>query len=58
MPLSSAPWRQGAEAVREWRHDHGGLLVTSATATCWMFFGIVASSFAEVAFMVASKHVP
>ncbi len=56
--LSSAPWRQGAEAVREWRHDHGGLLVTSAKATCWMFFGIVASFCAEVAFMVAFKYVP
>ena len=56
--LSSAPWRRGAQAVRQWRQDHGGLLVTAAKATCWMFFGIVASFFAEVAFMVAFKHVP
>lgn len=56
--LSSAPWRRGPQAVRQWRQDHGGLLVTSAKATCWMFFGIVTSFFAEVAFMVAFKHVP
>jgi hypothetical protein len=56
--LSAAPRRQGAQAVRQWRQDHGGLLVTSAKATCWMFFGIVASFFAEVAFIVAFKHVP
>lgn len=56
--LSSAPWRRGAQAVRQWRQDHGGLLVTSAKATCWMFFGIVTSFFAEVAFIVAFKHVP
>ena len=56
--LTSAPWRRGAQAVRQWRKDHGGLLATAARATCWMFFGIVASFFAEVAFMVAFKHVP
>jgi hypothetical protein len=56
--LSSAPWRLGADAVRQWRRDRGSLLVTAVKATCWMCFGIVASFFAEVAFMVAFKHVP
>jgi hypothetical protein len=56
--LSSAPWWLGAEAVRQWKRDRGGLLVTAEKATCWMCFGIVASFFAEVAFMVAFKYVP
>ena len=45
--LSAAPWRQGAEAVRQWRHDHGGLLVTSAKATGWMFGALFFSYVAE-----------
>jgi hypothetical protein len=45
--LSAAPWRQGAEAVREWREAHGGLLVTSMWATAWMFAALFFSYLAE-----------
>ncbi|MGC1619223.1 MAG: hypothetical protein WA765_12110 [Candidatus Acidiferrum sp.] len=45
--LSACPWRQGGEAVRQWREAHGGLLVTSVRATAWMFFGLLASYAAE-----------
>jgi hypothetical protein len=45
--LSSAPWRRGAEAVREWREAHGGLLVTSMWATAWMFAALFFSYLAE-----------
>ena len=57
--LSSVPWRQGAEAVRQWRRDHGGLLVTVTKATCWMFFGLLGSFACEVLFMLAfRRYVP
>jgi hypothetical protein len=45
--LSAAPWRQGRDAVHRWREANGGLLVTSAKATIWMFFGLFASYAAE-----------
>jgi hypothetical protein len=45
--LSNVPWRQGADAVRQRRQEQGGLLVASAKATCWMFFGLLASYGAE-----------
>jgi hypothetical protein len=45
--LSAAPWRQGAEAVRQWREAHGGLLVTSVKATVWMFGALLFSYLAE-----------
>ena len=45
--LSACPWRQGAEAVRQWREAHGGLLVTSVKATVWMFGALFASYAAE-----------
>jgi len=56
--LSSAPWRQGAAAVRQWRHDHGGLLVTVTRATAWMFVGLFGSFFCEIAFLFAFRRVP
>jgi hypothetical protein len=45
--LSACPWRQGGEAVRQWREAHGGLLVTSAKATGWMFGALFFSYVAE-----------
>jgi hypothetical protein len=45
--LSGVPWRQGAETVRQHRRDHGGLLVESAKATCWMFGALFFSYCAE-----------
>lgn len=45
--LSAVPWRQGAEAVRQHREAHGGLLVASAWATLWMFGSLIASYCAE-----------
>ena len=45
--ISAAPWRRGAEAVREWREAHGGLLATSMWATAWMFAALFFSYFAE-----------
>ena len=45
--LSAVPWRQGAEAVRQHREAHGGLLVASAWATLWMFGGLFLSYAAE-----------
>ena len=45
--ISAAPWRRGAEAVREWREAHGGLLVTSMWATAWMFAALFFSYLAE-----------
>ena len=29
--LSACPWRQGGEAVRQWREAHGGLVHTSSS---------------------------
>ncbi|MGB6625480.1 MAG: hypothetical protein WBE43_11915 [Candidatus Acidiferrales bacterium] len=45
--LSATPWRRGAEAVREWREAHGGLLITSVWATAWMFAALFFSYLAE-----------
>jgi hypothetical protein len=47
LQLSAAPWRQGAEAVREWRDANGGLLHTSIRATGWMFGALFFSYVAE-----------
>ncbi len=49
--LSAAPWRQGAEAVRQWRAEHGGLLHTSILACGWMFGALFFSYVAEGAFL-------
>ena len=56
--LSAAPWRQGAEAVRQWRHDHGGLLVTSAKATVWMFGALICSYVAEFTMLFLFRPSP
>ena len=53
--LSAAPWRQGAEAVRQWREAHGGLLVTSAKATVWMFGTLFLSYIAEFLLVFAAQ---
>jgi len=45
--LSACPWRQGGEAVRQWREAHGGLLVASVKATVWMFGALFFSYVAE-----------
>ena len=51
--LSAAPWRQGAEAVRQWRAEHGGLLHTSILACGWMFGALFFSYVAEFALLFA-----
>jgi len=53
--LSSAPWRHGAEAVRQSREAHGGLLVTSVKATVWMFGGLFLSYAAEALLLFAGR---
>jgi hypothetical protein len=53
--LSAAPWRQGADAVRQWRAEHGGLLVTSAKATVWMFGALFFSYVAESALLFTTR---
>ena len=53
--LSAAPWRQGAEAVRQWREAHGGLRVTSMKATAWMFGGLLLSYAAEFLLLFAGR---
>ena len=53
--LSAAPWRQGAEAVRQWREAHGGLLVTSVKATVWMFGALFLSYIAEFLLVFAAR---
>jgi hypothetical protein len=53
--LSAAPWRQGAEAVRQWREAHGGLLVTSVKATVWMFGALFLSCLAEFLLLFSNR---
>ena len=53
--LSAAPWRQGAEAVRQWRAEHGGLLRTSILACGWMFGALFFSYVAELALLFAGR---
>jgi hypothetical protein len=45
--LSACQFWLGAEHVRQWREEHGGLLHTSIIATGWTFFGLLASFAAE-----------
>jgi hypothetical protein len=45
--FSSAPWRQGREAVHRWREERGGLLHTSFWACAWMFGSLFFSYVAE-----------
>jgi hypothetical protein len=53
--LSAAPWRHGGEAVRQWREANGGLLVTSAKATAWMFGALFLSYIAEFLLVFAAR---
>jgi hypothetical protein len=53
--LSACPWRQGGEAVREWREAHGGLLHTSLIATGWMFGALFFSYAAEFLLIVTTR---
>jgi hypothetical protein len=53
--ISAVPWRQGAEAVRQHREAHGGLLVASAKATVWMFGALVCSYVAEGALLFLTR---
>jgi hypothetical protein len=46
--LSACKFWLGAEHVREWREEHGGLLHTSFIATAWMFSALFASYGAEL----------
>ena len=40
---SAAPWRRGAEAVRQWRAESGGYLHTIPRACAWMFGTLILS---------------
>jgi hypothetical protein len=53
--LSAAPWRRGAEAVRQWRAEQGGMPVTVGKATCWLFGAIFFSYLAETALTLATR---
>jgi hypothetical protein len=53
--LSSAPWRKGGEAVRQWREAHGGLLHTSVLACGWMFGALFFSYLAEFVFLFSTR---
>lgn len=53
--LSAAPWRQGAEALCQWREAHGGLLLTSVKATVWMFGALFLSYLAEFLLLFADR---
>jgi hypothetical protein len=50
--LASKAWR-GAAAVRQWRREQGGFLVTIPRATAWMAFGLFGSFAAELALLAA-----
>jgi hypothetical protein len=56
--LSAAPWRLGGAAVRQWRYEQGGLLVTSLHATGWMFFGLIASYAADFLMLFLVRPSP
>jgi hypothetical protein len=56
--LSACPWRQGGEAVRQWREAHGGLLVTSMKATGWMFGALFFSYVAEFLMLFLVRPSP
>jgi hypothetical protein len=53
--LSASKFWLGAEAVRQWRETHGGLLVTSVKATVWMFGGLFLSYAAEALLLFAGR---
>lgn len=56
--FSGIPWRQGAEAVRLHREAHGGLLIASAWATCWMFGALFFSYVAEFLLVFLARSGP
>jgi hypothetical protein len=59
--LSASKFWLGAEHVRQWREEHGGLLVTSAWATAWMFGALFFSYAAEATLLFltrSSKWLP
>ena len=53
--LSACPWRQGAEAVHQWREAHGGLLHTSIIATGWICGALFFSYAAEFLLIVTTR---
>ena len=53
--LSACPWRQGGDAVRQWREAHGGLLHASIIATGWMFGALFFSYAAEFLLIVTTR---
>jgi hypothetical protein len=53
--LSACPWRQGGEAVRQWREANGGLLNTSIVACGWMFGALFFSYAAEFLLIVTTR---
>jgi hypothetical protein len=55
--LSASKFWLGAEHVRQWREEQGGLLVASAWATCWMFGALFFSYVAEGAFLFTTRSL-
>jgi hypothetical protein len=53
--LSACPWRQGGDAVRQWREAHGGLLHASIIATGWTFGALFFSYVAEFLLIVTTR---
>jgi hypothetical protein len=53
--LSACPWRQGGDAVRQWREAHGGLLHASIIATGWMFGALFFSYAVEFLLIVTTR---
>jgi hypothetical protein len=53
--LSACKFWLGADHVRQWRADHGGLLHTSIRATGWMFGALFFSYVAEFLLAFAAK---
>jgi len=56
--LSAAPWRQGAEAVRQWREANGGLLPASVIACGWTFGALICSYVAEFTMLFLFRPSP
>jgi hypothetical protein len=53
----NAPWRQGADAVRQWREDNGGFWGTNLKSTGFMFLGLFGSFACEVVLRIAFSSV-
>src|SRR5579864_5973544 len=56
--LSACKFWLGADHVRQWRADHGGLLHTSIRATGWMFGSLLASYVAEFTMLFLFRPSP